>query len=242
MHKNKVIIRLFLGLPLWDTFIMWKLHFSRFLKKAFLIILEIRYLHVQLLCMLGPNFWITFLWYVCISHWNDRVIYLPNVITFFDDVRITLYFDMFGLRMEITLKLRFVFALHCDILSLRYSYVIYLFNIVTFSNNLRITLYFGTFELLMEITLQFVFARHCNIILLRHNDVVLFRRNYAIYLFDVVTFFDNVRITLYFRTLELGMEIKLQLRFVFARHCDVYFITSQLRYLFVRCGYNFWWR
>ena len=28
------------------------------------------------------------------------------------------------------------------------------------------------------------------------------------------------------------MEITLQLRFVFARHCDVFFITSQLRYLF----------
>ena len=186
MHESNVIMRLFLGLSLWDTFIMWKLHFSRFLKKAFLIILEIRYLHVQLLCMLGPNFWITLLWYVCITHWNDRVIYLFNVITFFDDVRITLYFDMFGLRMGITLKLRFVFALHCDILSLRHNYVIYLFNVVTFSNNVRITSYFGT--------------------------------------------------------LELGMEITLQLRFVFACHCDVYFITSQLRYLFVRCGYVFWWR
>ena len=85
--------------------------------------------------------------------------------------------------MGITLKLRFVFALHCDILSLRHNYVIYLFNVVTFSNNVRITLYFGT--------------------------------------------------------LELGMEITLQLRFVFACHCDVYFITSQLRYLFVRCGYVF---
>ena len=90
---------------------------------------------------------------------------------------------MFGLRMKTTLKLRFVFALHCDIFSLRHNYVIYLFNIVTFSNTVRITLYFGTFELRMEITLQ--------------------------------------------------------LRFVFARHCDVFFITSQLRYLFVRCSYVF---
>ena len=35
------------------------------------------------------------------------------------------------------------------------------------------------------------------------------------------------------------MEITLQLRFVFACHCDVFFIISQLRYLFVRCSYVF---
>ena len=63
-----------------------------------------------------------------------------------------------------------------------------------------------------------------------------------IYFFLVVTFFDNFRFTLYFGTFELRMEITLQLRFVFARHCDVFFITSQLRYLFVRCSYVFWWR
>ena len=89
------------------------------------------------------------------------------------------------------------------------------------------------FELRMEITLQlcFVFARHCEVILLRFN--------YVIYLFDVVTFFNNVRITLYFGTFELRMEIILQLRFVFARHCGLFFITSQLRCLFVRCSYVF---
>ena len=35
----------------------------------------------------------------------------------------------------------------------------------------------------------------------------LFRHNYAIYLFDVVTIFDDVRITLYFGTFELPMEM-----------------------------------
>ena len=91
----------------------------------------------------------------------------------------------------------------------------------------------------MEITLQlrYAFAHHCDIILLRHNDVVSLRLDYAIYLFDVDTFFDNVRITLYFVTFELCMEITLQLRFVFARNCDVFFITSQLRYLIVCCSY-----
>ena len=58
-------------------------------------------------------------------------------------------------------------------------------------------------------------------------------------MFDAVTFFDNVSITLYFDMFELRMEITLQLRFVFACHCDVFFIISQLRYLFVRCSYVF---
>ena len=133
---------------------------------------------------------------------------------------------MFELRMEITLQLCFVFARHCDVFLLRYNYVIYLFDVVTF-------------ELRLEITLQlrYVFARHCDVILLRHNDVVSLRLNYAIYLFDVDTIFGNVSITLYFVAFELRVEIKLQLRFVFARHCDVFFITSQLRYLFVCCSY-----
>ena len=47
MHKIYVTIRLFLSLSLPDTFIMWQLYFSRFLKNAFLIILEIRYLLVR---------------------------------------------------------------------------------------------------------------------------------------------------------------------------------------------------
>ena len=86
-------------------------------------------------------------------------------------------------------------------------------------------LYFEVFQLGMEKTIQscFAFARHCDVILLRHNDVVLLRRNYVIYLFDVVTFFDNFRIMLYFGTFEFRMEITLQLRFVFARHCEVFF-------------------
>ena len=67
----------------------------------------------------------------------------------------------------------------------------------------------------------------------------LLRRNYVIYLFDVVTFFNDVRIAFYFGTFELRMKITLELRFVFVRHCDVFFITSQLRDLFVRFSYVF---
>ena len=53
----------------------------------------------------------------------------------------------------------------------------------------------------------------------------LLRDNNVIYLLDVVTNFYDVRIMLFFSTLELRMEITLQLRFVFVRHCDKFFIT-----------------
>ena len=90
----------------------------------------------------------------------------------------------------------------------------------------------------MEITYGITYGNYVSFLFLIVT-YFLFRHNYVIYLFDVVTFFDNVRITLYFGTFELRMEITLQLRFVFARHCDVFFITSQSRYLFVRCSYVF---
>ena len=76
MHKSYVIIRLFHGLSLWDTFIMWQLHFFRFPNNIFLIILEICYLVVRS-NYLSKHDTITFLifgwlfvWYICITHWN----------------------------------------------------------------------------------------------------------------------------------------------------------------------------
>ena len=87
------------------------------------------------------------------------------------------------------------------------------------------------FELRMEMLQLRFFACYCDVFLLRHN--------YVTYLFNIVTFFDNVKIMLYFGTFELRMEIALQLRFVFARHCDIFSITPQLRYLFVRCSFVF---
>ena len=84
---------------------------------------------------------------------HNYVIYLLDGTTIFDDVRITLYFDMFELHMEITLQLCFVFARHCGVLLLRYNYVIYLFIVVTFFDDVRITLYFSKFEFRTEITL-----------------------------------------------------------------------------------------
>ena len=66
-----------------------------------------------------------------------------------------------------------------------------------------------------------------------------FNYTYVIYLFNIVTFFDDVRNRFLFGTFELHMQITLQLRFAFVRHCNVLFITSQLRYLLVRCSYVF---
>ena len=81
---------------------------------------------------------------------HNYVIYLFDVVTFFDNVRITLYFGTFELRMEITLQLRFAFARH---FLLRHNHDIYLFVEVTFFDDVRITLHFSTFKLSTEITL-----------------------------------------------------------------------------------------
>ena len=89
--------------------------------------------------------------YFLLRH-ND-VIYFFDVVTFFDNVRITLYFDTFELRMEITLQISFVFARHCDVFLLRHNYVVYLFVVVTFYDDIRITLYFSIFELRTDIAL-----------------------------------------------------------------------------------------
>ena len=107
------------------------------------------------------------------------------------------------------------------------------------------------FELRMEITLQlsFIFTRHCDVFLLRYN--------YVIYLFDVVTFLDNVRITLYSGTFEINVIITLclcsPLRYNFITTqwrsllCHNYVIylfdvvtflmTLELRYVLVRSNY-----
>ena len=78
-----------------------------------------------------------------------------------------------------------------------------------------------------------------------HFDIFLLCHNYAIYFFNVITFSDNVRIALYFGTFELRLEITLQFRYTFARHCDVILLRHTdvvlLRhsYLFLRCSYVF---
>ena len=96
---------------------------------------------------------------------HNYVIYLFNVVTIFDDVRIMLYFGTFQLRIEMTWKLRFVFVRHCDYFLFPYNYVIYLFDVVTFFDEVEKRCYFGTSKLRKEITLQlrFSFVRHCNV-------------------------------------------------------------------------------
>ena len=44
----------------------------------------------------------------------------------------TFFCGTLALRMEVTLKLRFVFVCHCDVFLLRHNYVIYLFDVLTF--------------------------------------------------------------------------------------------------------------
>ena len=57
----------------------------------------------------------------------------------------------------------------------------------------------------------------------------LLRYSYVIYLFDVVTFFNDLRNRLYFGTFELRMEITLQFRFVFIAIVKYfYYVTSTL--------------
>ena len=110
----------------------------------------------------------------------NYVIYLFDVVTFFDNVRITLYFGTFELRSEKTLELRYVFSHYCDVILLRHNYVIFLFDVVTLFDNVRITLYFGTFELRMEITLQirFIFARHCDVFFITSQSICLLQLHF----------------------------------------------------------------
>ena len=61
----------------------------------------------------------------------------------------------------------------------------------------------------MKITLQLRFAFVC------HCIAFLWRRKYVIYLFDVVTFFYDVRITSYLGVFEVFMEITLHLHLAF---------------------------
>ena len=64
---------------------------------------------------------------------------------------------------------------------------------------------------------------------------VLSRHNYVIYLFDVVTFFDDVRITLYFGTFELHTEITLENgHFLVAFVCNRK-MTKKIRDYYVTC-------
>ena len=124
----------------------------------------------------------------CRSLWRiflfcrNYVISLLDLVTFFDDVRITLYFGIYELRMEMTRKLRFVFVRHCDVFFISSQLRAYLFHVVTFFDNVRNRFYFGTLELRKEITLPFF------LFLFVIVTYFLLRQNYVTCLFDIVTF------------------------------------------------------
>ena len=151
----------------------------------------------------------------------------------FHDVRTTFFSGTFALCMEIKLKLCFIFARHCDVYfitsQLRYLFVRCTYVFLRRQN--YVIFWYVRIMCRNEVTIVFQFCS------------LLWRIfYYVIYLFNAVTFFYDFSNRFYFGTFELCMEIMLQLRFVFVRHCNVFFITSQLRYLFVRCSYAFWWR
>ena len=138
----------------------------------------------------------------------------------FHNVRIMFYCGTFALRMEITLKLRFVLVRYCDVFLLRHTYVDYLLMYLRFLKTLEFRYILVPSNCAWKwrdnyASLLFVFVTY---FLLRHNCVI--------YLFDVVMFFDNVRNRFYFGTFELRMEITVQLRFAFVGYCNVVFITS----------------
>ena len=116
-------------------------------------------------------------------------------------------------------KLRFVFDCHCDPFFFCLNHVICLFDVATFPDDVSITLYFGTFQLRMEMKWNYISFLF---VIVTYS---LFRHSYVIYLFHVVTFFDEVRNSFHICTLKLRMEITLQLRLVFVRHFNVFFIT-----------------
>ena len=153
-----------------------------------------------MLCLLGPNLWITF-FVVCLHNVlkkrSSYVSLLFNILRYF---------------------------------LLRHNYVIYLFDVNTFFVDARIALIF------------YAWITYGNSVTVTFFLLVIVTYFYYVTMFSIVTFFDNVRITLYFGTFELRMEISLRLRFVFVPHCDVFLINSQLSYLFVRCNHVFWWR
>ena len=79
-HKSYVMICCFLACLYGILCIMWQLTFSRFLKNVFLITLEMRCLWyvlttygntIQLFCVLGPYFSVTFVWCVCMACWSN---------------------------------------------------------------------------------------------------------------------------------------------------------------------------
>ena len=128
---------------------------------------------------------------------NIYPIYFLDVVIFCD-VRITLYFGTFELRMKVTLQFRFIFVRHCDVFFITSELRFSLFDVVTFFNDVRISFYFGTFELRKEITLQLrsVLVRHYDVFFITSQLRCLFVRcSYVFWLSLNYVIIRYVRIT-----------------------------------------------
>ena len=96
-------------------------------------------------------------------------------------------------------------------------------------------------QFLIKSGIHHYFVRSGYVWRLRHNYVassfvnllyLFLCQNCVINCFLTMTYFSRR-----FHEVALCMEITLKICFVFVRHCNVFFITSQLLYLFVLCTY-----
>ena len=105
------------------------------------------------------------------------------------------------------------------------------------SNKVRYTWFFRTLWRRMESTSQLPYFLVCQFTVsfptlelcykcFSYNDIFFMMLGLHSFVVRCITYGNNVW----------------KLRFVFIRHCDVFFIRSQLRFLFVWCSYDCWWR
>ena len=104
------------------------------------------------------------------------------------------------------------------------------------SNKVRYTWFFRTFWRRLESMSQSPYSFVCQFTVsfptsescykcFSYNDIFFTTLGLRSFLVRCITYGNNVW--------KLG--------FVFVRHCDVFFLSSQLPYLFVPCSYNCWW-
>ena len=104
------------------------------------------------------------------------------------------------------------------------------------SNKVRYTWFFRTFWWRMESASQLLYFLVCQFTAsfptsdlcykcFSYNDIFFMTLGLRSFVVRCITYENNVR----------------KSRFVFVHHCDIFFISSQLRYSLIRCGYHCWW-
>ena len=114
----------------------------------------------------------------------------------------------------------------------RHNYIITCFDTITNFNDTRIMLVFGTLELSTKFTINYVgfwFFILRYFVLLNSFVTLDLQKHVFLIKLDICHFS-------YFLT-TYGNYVTITFRFV--RHCEIFYIASQLRYLFVRCSYVF---